>query len=215
MDLQGENRIIVKEGLRRLPNTKNPGLQALMQANGLDGGEISAYHVGFVLGPCINASGRLDTALRSLSLLGAKNQVEAAKIAGDLTALNQSRKSLTEIGRDEAERMIEETEIGKDRVLVVYMPDCHESLAGIIAGRIREKYNKPAFVLTKSEDGVKGSGRSIESYSMYEELVKCGDLLEKFGGHPMAAGCAGSCWRNRRMRTSGRLWRFPPSGRPV
>lgn len=188
MDLQGENRIIVKEGLRRLPNTKNPGLQALMQANGLDGGEISAYHVGFVLGPCINASGRLDTALRSLSLLGAKNQTEAAKIAGDLTALNQSRKSLTEIGRDEAERMIEETEIGKDRVLVVYMPDCHESLAGIIAGRIREKYNKPAFVLTKSEDGVKGSGRSIESYSMYEELVKCGDLLEKFGGHPMAAG---------------------------
>lgn len=188
MDLQGENRIIVKEGLRRLPNTKNPGLQALIQANGLDGGEISAYHVGFVLGPCINASGRLDTALRSLSLLGAKNQTEAAKIAGDLTALNQSRKSLTEIGRDEAERMIEETEIGKDRVLVVYMPDCHESLAGIIAGRIREKYNKPAFVLTKSEDGVKGSGRSIESYSMYEELVKCGDLLEKFGGHPMAAG---------------------------
>lgn len=188
MDLQGENRIIVKEGLRRLPNTKNPGLQALIQANGLDGGEISTYHVGFVLGPCINASGRLDTALRSLSLLGAKNQTEAAKIAGDLTALNQSRKSLTEIGRDEAERMIEETEIGKDRVLVVYMPDCHESLAGIIAGRIREKYNKPAFVLTKSEDGVKGSGRSIESYSMYEELVKCGDLLEKFGGHPMAAG---------------------------
>lgn len=188
MDLQGENRIIVKEGLKRLPDTKNPGLQALMQANGLDGGGISAYHIGFVLGPCINASGRLDTALRSLSLLGAKDQNEAARIAGDLTALNQSRKSLTEIGRNQAEQMVEGTDLANDRVLVIYMPECHESLAGIIAGRIREKYNKPTFVLTKSEDGVKGSGRSIESYSMYDEMVKCGELLEKFGGHPMAAG---------------------------
>lgn len=188
MDLKGENRIIVKEGLKRLPDTKNPGLRALMQANGLDGGEISAYHIGFVLGPCINASGRLDTALRSLSLLGAKDQNEAARIAGDLTALNQSRKSLTEIGRNQAEQMVEGTDLANDRVLVIYMPECHESLAGIIAGRIREKYNKPTFVLTKSEDGVKGSGRSIESYSMYDEMVKCGELLEKFGGHPMAAG---------------------------
>lgn len=188
MDLQGENRIIVKEGLKKLPHTKNLGLQALIQANGLEGGSISAYHIGFVLGPCINASGRLDTALRSLSLLNSQDKNEAAKIAGDLTALNTSRKSLTEIGKLQAEEMVENTELGKDRVLVIYMPECHESLAGIIAGRIREKYNKPTFVLTKSEDGVKGSGRSIESYSMYEEMVKCAELFEKFGGHPMAAG---------------------------
>lgn len=188
MDLQGENRIIVKEGLKCIAKTKNEGLKALIQANGLEEGTISAYHIGFVIGPCINASGRLDTAARSLALFQEKDRKTAAKIAGDLTALNQSRKSLTEIGRKQAEELVETTEMGKDRVLVIYLPDCHESLAGIIAGRIREKYNKPVFVLTKSEEGVKGSGRSIECYSMYEELVKCGDLLEKFGGHPMAAG---------------------------
>lgn len=160
----------------------------MVAANNLEGNTITAYHIGFVLGPCINASGRLDTASRSLALFQAKDRMEAAKIAGDLTALNQSRKALTEIGREQAEKIVETTEIGKDRVLVIYLPDCHESLAGIIAGRIREKYNKPVFVLTKGEEEAKGSGRSIEGYSMYEELVKCDDLLLKYGGHPMAAG---------------------------
>lgn len=188
MDLQGENRILVKEGLKRLEHTKNPGLRALINANGLEGGKISAYHVGFVLGPCINASGRLDTAARSLALLKAQTTEEAALLAGDLTALNESRKALTEKGKEAAIELVETTELKNDRVLVVYLPDCHESLAGIIAGRIREKYNKPSFVLTKGETCVKGSGRSIEGYSMFEELVKCADLMVQFGGHPMAAG---------------------------
>ena len=188
MDLQGENRIIVKEGLRQLSATHTPGLRALIRANNLDGAEITAYHVGFVLGPCINASGRLDTAARSLELLCETNEEKAAELAGDLLALNQSRKAMTEKGKEEAIRLIEETGLNEDRVLVVYLPDCHESLAGIIAGRIREKYHKPVFVLTKGENSVKGSGRSIEAYSMYEEMVKCGDLLIQFGGHPMAAG---------------------------
>ena len=188
MDLQGENRILVKEGLRRLKNTQNMGLQELIRANGLEDGKITAYHIGFVLGPCINASGRLDTAARSLALLNAQTKDEAARLAGDLTALNQSRKALTEKGKEEAIQIIETTELKNDRVLVVYLPDCHESLAGIIAGRLREKYHKPAFVLTKGEKSAKGSGRSIESYSMYEELVKCADLMIQFGGHPMAAG---------------------------
>ena len=188
MDLQGENRILVKEGLYRLRNTKNQGLQELIRANSLEDAKITAYHIGFVLGPCINASGRLDTAARSLALLNAKTKEEAARLAGDLTALNQSRKALTEKGKEEAIRIIETTELKNDRVLVVYLPDCHESLAGIIAGRIREKYHRPAFVLTGGETSAKGSGRSIESYSMYEELVKCADLMIQFGGHPMAAG---------------------------
>lgn len=188
MDLQGENRILVKEGLRRLKNTQNKGLQELIRANALEDAKITAYHIGFVLGPCINASGRLDTAVRSLALLNAQTKEEAAKLAGDLTALNQSRKALTEKGKEEAIQLIETTELKNDRVLVVYLPECHESLAGIIAGRIREKYHKPALVLTKGEKSAKGSGRSIESYSMYEELVKCADLMVQFGGHPMAAG---------------------------
>lgn len=188
MDLQGENRILVKEGLRRLPNTKNKGLQELIRANNLENSKITAYHIGFVLGPCINASGRLDTAARSLALLNAPTKEEAAKLAGDLTALNQSRKALTEKGKEEAIQLIETTELKNDRVLVVYLPECHESLAGIIAGRLREKYYKPAFVLTRGEKCAKGSGRSIESYSMYDELVKCADLMVQFGGHPMAAG---------------------------
>lgn len=188
MDLQGENRIIVKEGLRRLPTTKNQGFRALIEANGLGGERITAYHVGFVLGPCINASGRLDTAARALRLLCTEDADRAAKEAGDLVALNQSRKAMTEKGREEAEHIIESQGLSSDRVLVVYLPECHESLAGIIAGRLREKYYKPSFVLTKAEKGAKGSGRSIEAYSMYDELVKCSDLLEQFGGHSMAAG---------------------------
>ena len=188
MDLQGENRIIVKEGLKKLSSTSFEGLKALICVNNLEGAEITAYHVGFVIGPCINASGRLDTAARSLELLLVDNMEDAMKLADDLYDLNQSRKAMTEQGKGQAIQSIEENNLGKDRVLVVYLPDCHESLAGIIAGRIREAYNKPVFVLTKGADGVKGSGRSIEAYSMYEELVKCSDLLTQFGGHPMAAG---------------------------
>ena len=188
MDLQGENRIIVKEGVKKLSSTSFEGLKALICVNNLEGAEITAYHVGFVIGPCINASGRLDTAARSLELLLADNMEDAMKLADDLYDLNQSRKAMTEQGKGQAIQSIEENNLGKDRVLVVYLPDCHESLAGIIAGRIREAYNKPVFVLTKGSDGVKGSGRSIEAYSMYEELVKCSDLLMQFGGHPMAAG---------------------------
>ena len=188
MDLQGENRIIVKEGLRQLSHTETPGLKALIQVNNLEHAEISSYHVGFVLGPCINASGRLDTASRALKLLCEQDPVEAARLAGDLIALNESRKAMTEQGKEEAIEKVENSDLKNDRVLVIYLPDCHESLAGIIAGRIRELYNKPVFVLTKGEKSAKGSGRSIEAYSMYEELVKCRDFLEQFGGHPMAAG---------------------------
>ena len=188
MDLTGENRILVKEALKLLKTTTHPGISALIEVNEISRETISAFHIGFVLGPCINASGRLDTAARSLELLLADNMEDAMKLADDLYDLNQSRKAMTEQGKEQAIQSIEENNLGKDRVLVVYLPDCHESLAGIIAGRIREAYNKPVFVLTKGADGVKGSGRSIEAYSMYEELVKCSDLLTQFGGHPMAAG---------------------------
>ena len=188
MDLTGENRILVKEALKLLKTTSHPGISALIEVNEISRETISAFHIGFVLGPCINASGRLDTAARSLELLLADNMEDAMKLADDLYDLNQSRKAMTEQGKEQAIQSIEENNLGKDRVLVVYLPDCHESLAGIIAGRIREAYNKPVFVLTKGSDGVKGSGRSIEAYSMYEELVKCSDLLTQFGGHPMAAG---------------------------
>lgn len=188
MDLQGENRILVKEGLLRLPHTKNKGLKALIRAIGLENQKISSYDIGFRLGPCINASGRLDTAMRSLSLLQCEDEEKAAKLANDLKALNDSRKALTEQGTEAAYKLIEGSNLKNDRVMVVFLPDCHESLAGIIAGRIREKYHKPAFVLTRGEKSVKGSGRSTENYSMYEELVKCDSLLLQYGGHPMAAG---------------------------
>lgn len=188
MDLVGENRIIVKEGLKQLSHTSSPGLRALIRVNDLENSSISAYHIGFVIGPCINASGRLDTASRALDLLMEEDSDKAAKLAGDLLALNQSRKSMTEQGTAQALDLIENSDLKKDRVLVVLLENCHESLAGIIAGRIREAYNKPTFVLTRGEKSVKGSGRSIEAYSMYEELVKCADLLVQFGGHPMAAG---------------------------
>lgn len=188
MDLVDENRIIVREGLKKLQQTENVGLRALIRACGLQDSPISAYHIGFILGPCINASGRIDTAARSLALLCAEDRQEAERIAGELTDLNESRKAMTEAGKEEAVRLVEEGSLKEDRVLVVYLPDCHESIAGIIAGRLREKYYRPVFVLTPGENGVKGSGRSIEAYSMYEEMSKCADLLEQFGGHPMAAG---------------------------
>ena len=188
MDLQGENRILVKEGLARLPFTKNRGLKALIRAIGLEDQKITSYDIGFRLGPCINASGRLDTAMRSLALLQSEDEEEAAKLAGDLKALNDSRKALTEKGTEKAYKLIESSNLKNDRVMVVFLPECHESLAGIIAGRIREKYHKPTFVLTRGEKSLKGSGRSTENYSMYEELVKCDSLLVQYGGHPMAAG---------------------------
>ena len=188
MDLTEENRILVKQGLEMLKRTSNLGLRALIQCIGLEGKKIQAYHIGFILAPCLNASGKLDTAKRALALLRAKTEREADMLAGDLKALNESRRDMTDRVVDEAMAKVERTDIRGDKVLVIYLPDCHESLAGLVAGRVRENYYRPVFVLTDSEDGVKGSGRSIESYSMYEELTGCGDLLTKFGGHPMAAG---------------------------
>lgn len=188
MDLTEENRILVKQGLEMLKRTSNLGLRALIQCIGLEGKKIQAYHIGFILAPCLNASGKLDTAKRALALLRAKTGREADMLAGDLKALNESRRDMTDRVVDEAMAKVEQTDIRGDKVLVIYLPDCHESLAGLVAGRVRENYYRPVFVLTDSEDGVKGSGRSIESYSMYEELTGCGDLLTKFGGHPMAAG---------------------------
>lgn len=188
MDLTEENRILVKQGLEMLKRTSNLGLRALIQCIGLEGKKIQAYHIGFILAPCLNASGKLDTAKRALALLRAKTGREADMLAGDLKALNESRRDMTDRVVDEAMAKVERTDIRGDKVLVIYLPDCHESLAGLVAGRVRENYYRPVFVLTDSEDGVKGSGRSIESYSMYEELTGCGDLLTKFGGHPMAAG---------------------------
>ena len=187
MDLTDENRILVKEGLKRIHHTTNRGMRALIYQNHMEPEQINAYHFGFVLGPCINASGRLDTAKVSLSLFLQEEEAEAAKIARTLVELNEQRKDMTEQGVEEARRLVEET-YASDKVLVIYLPKVHESLAGIIAGRVRESYHRPVFVLTDAEDGVKGSGRSIEEYSMYEELCKCSDLFTKFGGHPMAAG---------------------------
>ena len=188
MPLTGENRILVKEGIKRIRKTRNIGMQALIAQCGLEREQIDAFHFGFVLGPCINASGRLDTAKRAIELFFQKDNAAAATIANELVVLNMERKDLTQLGVEAAIRFYEENHCEKDKVLVIYLPDVHESLAGIIAGRIREKYYKPVFVLTKAEDGAKGSGRSIEEYSMYEEMCKCQELFTKFGGHPMAAG---------------------------
>jgi single-stranded-DNA-specific exonuclease len=188
MDLDGENRTLVKAGLYRLHNTDNQGLLALARVNNLDIRTISSYHIGFVLGPCINASGRLDTAKRSMRLLLAETEEEAMTLATELKELNEERKLLTAQAVEEACRRIEEGEGASDRVLVVYLPHCHESIAGIVAGRLRERYYRPTFVVTDAETSAKGSGRSIEGYSMFEEMVRCGDLFLKFGGHPMAAG---------------------------
>lgn len=188
MDLTGENRIFVKQGLEMLKRTKNQGLKALIECTGIDTERLNTYHIGFVLGPCINASGRLDTAKRALELLNAKSRREAVMLAEDLKALNDSRKEMTEKGVEEAVQMIEGTSLKEDKVLVVYLADCHESIAGIIAGRIKERYYRPAFVLTKAEEGVKGSGRSIESYDMFAQMCRCRALFTKFGGHKLAAG---------------------------
>ena len=187
MDLTDENRILVREGLKRIHTTMNPGMRALILQNKLEPEQISSYHFGFVLGPCINASGRLETAKIALNLFLQEDVKKASEIAAELVDLNAQRKDMTAEGVELAMQQVEEGNTG-EKVLVVYLPDVHESLAGIIAGRIREACHKPTFVLTKSEDGVKGSGRSIEAYSMYEELCKCQELFTKLGGHPMAAG---------------------------
>lgn len=188
MDLQGENRIIVKEGLKLLNHTKILGLRSLMELNGIGGGNLTAYHIGFILGPCLNASGRLDSASRSLALLMAETKADADRFAGDLKAFNDERKNLTNRQVEEAVSLVETTDLKKDDVLVVYLPECHESIAGIIAGRLREKFYKPVLVLTDAEEGLKGSGRSIEGYNMFEKLLEVSELMTKFGGHPMAAG---------------------------
>lgn len=188
MELKDENRIIVKMGLRMVENTLNQGLKALIEVNGLEVGRVTAFHLGFVIGPCLNATGRLDTALRALELLQAKERMEAITIATELKELNDSRKNLTLLGVQEAEKQIQERKLYKDNVMLVYLPQVHESLAGIIAGRIREKYYHPVFVLTDGEEGLKGSGRSIDAYHMYDSMAEVKQYFTKFGGHKLAAG---------------------------
>lgn len=188
MDLQGENRILVKLGLKMLNRTTNIGMKALILQNKLTMGAIKSHDIGFRIGPCLNASGRLDTARLSLKLLLCESETEAAVLAEEIVELNESRKLLTMHAVEQAKEIAQQEEYVNDRVLVIFLPDCHESLAGIVAGRIREAYYRPTLVVTRSEHGAKGSGRSIESYSMYEELCKCEEYLTQFGGHPMAAG---------------------------
>ncbi len=188
MELRDENRLIVKSGLELMKNTRNIGLKALMDVTQTNSDNIKPYTIGFVLGPCLNATGRLDTAVNALELFKADSTTEAVRLAENLKNMNDSRKELTQRGVDEAIRLIESGEYEHDKVLVIFLPDVHESLAGIIAGRIREKYNKPTFVLTRAEEGVKGSGRSIEAFHMYDEMTKCRELFTKYGGHKLAAG---------------------------
>ena len=188
VDLIDGNRIVVKYGLKHIAHTKNTGLRALIEECQLDINNISSYHIGFVIGPCLNASGRLDTARQAIELMLCKDNEKAHNMAKELIALNNERKSMTEQETQKAIELVENTGLLKDRVLVIYLKDCHESIAGIIAGRIKERYYRPTFVITNAEDGAKGSGRSIEGYNMYEEINKCKNVLTKYGGHPMAAG---------------------------
>ena len=188
MELLDENRIIVKEALKSMANSANAGLRALIRVHDLNPAKLSAYHIGFVIGPCFNATGRLDSAEKTLELLECDNDREAIFLAAELKKMNESRKDMTEKAVDEAIQIVEEKEMWKDKVMVIYLPKCHESLAGIVAGRIKEKYARPTIVLTNGEECVKGSGRSIDAYSMYEELSKCKELFLKYGGHKLAAG---------------------------
>lgn len=188
MELLDENRIIVKEALKSMANSANAGLRALIRVHDLNPAKLSAYHIGFVIGPCFNATGRLDSAEKTLELLECNNDREAIFLAAELKKMNESRKDMTEKAVDEAVQIVEEKEMWKDKVMVIYLPKCHESLAGIVAGRIKEKYARPTIVLTNGEECVKGSGRSIDAYSMYEELSKCKELFLKYGGHKLAAG---------------------------
>ena len=187
MELTGENRTIVSLGLAALRSSTHCGIQALCAANGITGEALDTYRLGFVLGPCINATGRLETAERGVKLLLSKDGQEAQEIAEKLKELNEIRRDMTAKGVQAAVKIVEEK--GEpDRVLVVFLEDCHESLAGIIAGRLRERYNRPAIVLTRTEGGLKGSGRSTGQYSMFEKLTECREMLKQYGGHPMAAG---------------------------
>ncbi len=188
VDLIDENRVVVKYGLKHIAHTVNTGLKALVEECGVDINNISSYHIGFVIGPCLNASGRLDTARKAIELMLCKNTEEAHNMARELITLNTERKQMTEDETAKAIELVEKNDMLKDRVLVIYLPDCHESIAGIIAGRIKERYYRPTFVITNAEEGAKGSGRSIEGYNMYEEINKCKNVLTKYGGHPMAAG---------------------------
>ena len=188
MELKGENRSIVALGLKALERTKNIGMATLIERCGLGDKSLSAYHIGFVLGPCLNATGRLDSAAKAIRLLETDSPAQAAAIAAELQTLNEERKSMTAEGVEQARRQIAEEHMEEDRVLVIYLPALHESLAGIVAGRIREAYDRPAFVITDAREGAKGSGRSIPEYSMYDKLCECRELLDRFGGHPMAAG---------------------------
>ena len=188
MPLTGENRILVREGLKRIHHTKNTGMKALIAQCGLMPEQIESYHLGFVLGPCINAAGRLDTAKRALVLFQTQDACVAVQLANELVVLNEERKTMTADGVQKAKQLCEENGYEKDPVLVIFLPEVHESIAGIIAGRIREHFGRPTFVLTRGEEGIKGSGRSVEGYSMYEEMCRCSSLFTKFGGHPMAAG---------------------------
>lgn len=188
MELKGENRATVYHGLKSIENTDNVGLNALLARNELKGKPLSCYHLGFIIGPCLNASGRLDTASKAIELLFEEDSAKALASANELVELNSQRKNMTQIGIDKARDIIENSDIKNQKVLVIYIPELHESLAGIVAGRIRETYNKPVLVITDAEDGAKGSGRSIPAYNMFEELTAVKDVFTKFGGHPMAAG---------------------------
>lgn len=190
VDLTGENRIFVKEGLRRIKDTQNIGLKALLNVHDLMDKQIQSYALGFIVGPCINASGRLESAEKALNLFLEEDEEKAKQIAEELKELNDLRKTMTENGVKEALGQAFEYEAKGDKVLVLYLPECHESIAGIIAGRIKDRLNHPAFVLTDAKEGIKGSGRSIEGYSMFEEMMKVKEVFTKFGGHPMAAGCS-------------------------
>lgn len=188
MELKDENRIVVKEGLRRLKNSENYGLKALMEVNGIEPERLGAYHLGFIIGPCLNATGRLDTAKRALELLLSRTRTEAMSAARELKELNDSRKNMTLRGVEQAEELVRQQHMEKDKVMILFLPEVHESLAGIIAGRIRERYHHPVFILTRGEEGVKGSGRSVEGYSMYQAMTEVKQYFTKFGGHAMAAG---------------------------
>lgn len=189
MELKGENRILVKEGLNRLKSTENKGLKALLEVQGLAAEEVKAYHIGFVIGPCFNAAGRIDTVTKAFELLEATDYRKATRLATELKEINDTRKQMTEEAAEEAFRLLEAEGRHEQPVQIVLLPDCHESLVGIVAGRIKERYHHPVIVFTSVGDGlVKGSGRSIESYHMFERLMECRDLMVRFGGHRMAAG---------------------------
>ncbi len=188
VDLQDENRVVVRYGLAHMAGTANKGIRALVDACELNINELRSYHIGFIIGPCLNASGRLESAKMAVELLLCEDAAQARIQAEELRALNDERKQMTEDETKKAIELVESTALMEDNVLVVYLEECHESIAGIIAGRLRERFYKPTFVITKAEDGAKGSGRSIEGYNMFEEISKCASLLTKFGGHPMAAG---------------------------